>query len=192
MLGIDFNVKLFEALVPVPAFLVFVWLCWRGERLGVAAPSSPLAGALFVAVALSWLVFVSLTPRARPALPDRLDERQRVERGLRLQRHRPDHQGTAAAQLLDEPRRRCRSRARAAARPPGTGARRRHQSPAGALRLFQYSSSATATLIGTVLFAALVFGRSRSRRLRRRLRRRPTRRASSGSPGSARRSRCGC
>ena len=35
LLGIDFNVKLFEALVPVPAFLVFVWLCWRGERVGV-------------------------------------------------------------------------------------------------------------------------------------------------------------
>jgi 4-amino-4-deoxy-L-arabinose transferase-like glycosyltransferase len=62
LLGLDFNVKLFEALVPVPAFLAFLWLCWRGASLRVRLARLAAAGATFAAVACAWLVFVSLTP----------------------------------------------------------------------------------------------------------------------------------
>ena len=43
VLGLAFNVKLFEALVPLPAFLVFAWLCLRGEplRARLAVACSP-------------------------------------------------------------------------------------------------------------------------------------------------------
>jgi 4-amino-4-deoxy-L-arabinose transferase-like glycosyltransferase len=62
VLGLAFNVKLFEALVPLPAFLVFIWLAWRGEPLRVRVTRLAGAGAVFAAVACSWLIFVSLTP----------------------------------------------------------------------------------------------------------------------------------
>ena len=48
--------------MPVPAFVLFVWLCWRDERLRVRLRRLAVAGALFVAVALCWMVFVSLSP----------------------------------------------------------------------------------------------------------------------------------
>ena len=47
VLGLAFNVKLFEALVPVPAFVLFVWLCWRDERASRSpAPSRHGGGAI--------------------------------------------------------------------------------------------------------------------------------------------------
>ena len=62
MLGLAFNVKLFEALVPVPAFVLFWWLGTRAEPLRARAAN--IAGAVVAlgVVACSWLVFVSLRP----------------------------------------------------------------------------------------------------------------------------------
>jgi 4-amino-4-deoxy-L-arabinose transferase-like glycosyltransferase len=158
LLGIDFNVKLFEALVPVPAFLVFVWLCWRGERVGVRLRRLAAAGALFVAVGLSWMVIVTLTPaHDRPyAIGSTngsvwnsvfvFDGWDRIFKPVA-----PRSFSTTSASLPV---------AHAAAVAPAAvlGASTTANSPAGAFRLFQYSLVGYGTLIGTVLFAALVFG----------------------------------
>jgi 4-amino-4-deoxy-L-arabinose transferase-like glycosyltransferase len=61
-LGLAFNVKLFEALVPLPALALFLWLCLRSEPLRARVTRLAGAAAVFVAVACAWLVFVSLTP----------------------------------------------------------------------------------------------------------------------------------
>ena len=102
VLGVDFNVKLFEALVPVPAFLFFVWICWRGDAIALRLRRLAAAGAVFAAVALSWIVLVTIVPTRAPAVRDRLDQRQHLECGVRLQRPRPHHAGAEAAQLLDD------------------------------------------------------------------------------------------
>ena len=158
LLGLDFNVKLFEALVPVPAFLVFVWLCWRGERVGARIRRLAAAGALFVAVGLSWMVIVSLTPaHDRPyAIGSTngsvwnsvfvFDGWDRIFKPVA-----PRSFSTPSASLPV---------AHAAAVAPTTvlGATTAPNSPAGAFRLFQYSLVGYGTLIGTLLFAAIVFG----------------------------------
>ncbi len=62
-IGLAFNVKLFEALVPLPAFAVGGWLALPGpfaRRAGIAA----LAVALLIAVSLSWLTATSLVGSA--------------------------------------------------------------------------------------------------------------------------------
>jgi 4-amino-4-deoxy-L-arabinose transferase-like glycosyltransferase len=61
MLGLAFNVKLFEALFVLPALVVLAWLAHdhpRARRLGAVATGA----AAFVAVSVSWLTAVSLTP----------------------------------------------------------------------------------------------------------------------------------
>ncbi|HEX5925974.1 MAG TPA: glycosyltransferase family 39 protein [Baekduia sp.] len=61
VLGLDFNVKLFEALFVLPALVVLAWLAYdlpRARRLGAIAAGA----AAFVAVSVSWLTAVSLTP----------------------------------------------------------------------------------------------------------------------------------
>jgi hypothetical protein len=163
VLGVDFNVKLFEALVAAPAFLLFVWLCWRGEPIGARLRQLALAGAAFTAIALSWLFAVSLTPHhdrpwpigstngsawnsvfvyngsdrvTKPPHPSRFDA---VPTAL-VADARPAPRLLAAA----APRRKHK------ARPPSA--------PAGPRRLFARSLVDFGGLIGTVLFAALVFG----------------------------------
>ncbi len=158
LLGIDFNVKLFEALVPVPAFLVFVWLCWRGERVGARVRRLAAAGALFAAVALSWMVFVSLTPaHDRPyAIGSTngsvwnsvfvFDGWDRIFKPVA-----PRSFSTTSASLP-------LAHAAAVTAPAVLAATTKVNSPAGPFRLFQYSLVGYGTLIGTVLFAAIVFG----------------------------------
>lgn len=65
VMGIDFNVKLFEALVPLPA-LALLYLHgaphpWR-RRLGHLA----VAGGIFAAVSVAWLVALTLLPGHHP------------------------------------------------------------------------------------------------------------------------------
>ena len=66
VMGLAFNVKLFEALVALPALFLLYMLGSRiplRRRIGHAAG----AGALFVLVALSWAIAVSLSPsHSRP------------------------------------------------------------------------------------------------------------------------------
>ncbi|HYV15529.1 MAG TPA: glycosyltransferase family 39 protein [Conexibacter sp.] len=64
-LGIAFNVKLAEALLPLPALLLLAGLGLAG---GVGARLRALlaGGAAFAAVALSWLVAVALAPGPKP------------------------------------------------------------------------------------------------------------------------------
>jgi len=64
-LGLAFNVKLSEALLPLPALLLLAWLALGG---GVAARLRALAagGAAFVAVALAWLLALSLASGPKP------------------------------------------------------------------------------------------------------------------------------
>lgn len=64
-LGLAFNVKLAEALLPLPALLLLAWLGFGG---GVAARVRALlaGGASFVVVALAWLVALTLAPGPKP------------------------------------------------------------------------------------------------------------------------------
>jgi 4-amino-4-deoxy-L-arabinose transferase-like glycosyltransferase len=57
-IGAAFNVKLFQALVPVPALIVLFVTAAPRERIGRLA----LGGAVALAVGLSWLVVVSTAP----------------------------------------------------------------------------------------------------------------------------------
>jgi 4-amino-4-deoxy-L-arabinose transferase-like glycosyltransferase len=152
VLGLAFNVKLFEALVPLPAFVVFYWLATRGASLRSRLAELAAAGCAFVAVACSWLVFVSLTPvRDRP-WPigstngsvwnavfvyngwDRI-----VGAPAALVRY-------AIAGLLD------------LHRTFPTAGIAAVISPAGPLRLFAHNEIDYGGLVGTALFAALVLG----------------------------------
>ncbi|MGI8803698.1 MAG: glycosyltransferase family 39 protein [Solirubrobacteraceae bacterium] len=171
LLGLDFNVKLFEALVPVPAFLVFLWISWRGERVTFRLRRLAAVAAAFSAVALSWLVAVSLLPApdrpypigstngsvwnavfvyngsdrvTQPPHPSRFDAVPPAARPARPPAAATtEAKGTSAAP-------RAAAAKRHAVRPPSA--------PAGPLRLFKRSLVDFGGLIGTVLFAALVFG----------------------------------
>ena len=87
-LGIAFNVKLLESLVAVPGLVVLAWMALPGPRRRRAAADAgggaPLRGGGAVVADGD-----AAGARARSAIGDRLDERQRVERGVRVQRHRP-------------------------------------------------------------------------------------------------------
>ena len=171
VLGLAFNVKLFEALVPVPAFVLFVWLCWRDERLRVRLRRLAMAGALFVAVALCWMVFVSLSPAhdqpyaigstngsvwnsvfvfdgwdriVKPAAPKSFSTRSAA---LPAAHAAAAH--TAAASHTPTP---LAAAAITASSVHGIA------SKTGPLRLFQYSLVGYGTRLGTLLFAAIVFG----------------------------------
>ncbi|MFN8133222.1 MAG: glycosyltransferase family 39 protein [Solirubrobacteraceae bacterium] len=64
-LGLAFNVKLFQALIPVPALAALFWLGSSRparERAGDVA----LGGAAFAATAAAWLAAASLAPGATP------------------------------------------------------------------------------------------------------------------------------
>jgi 4-amino-4-deoxy-L-arabinose transferase-like glycosyltransferase len=169
VLGLAFNVKLFEALVPVPAFVLFLWLCWRDERLRVRLRRLAVPGALFVAVALCWMVFVSLSPArdqpyaigstngsvwnsvfvfdgwdriVKPAAPKSFSTRSAA---LPLAHAAAAH--AAAAHAATAP-----AAAITASSVHGIA------SKTGPLRLFQYSLVGYGTRLGTLLFAAIVFG----------------------------------
>jgi 4-amino-4-deoxy-L-arabinose transferase-like glycosyltransferase len=153
VLGIDFNVKLFEALVPVPAFVVFAWLAWRERGVAVRLRRLATATAAFLAVALAWMVFVTLTPaHDRPYPIGSTDgsvwNAVFVYNGVDriTQAPRPRSFSTVSSAPV----------AHAAAAP--IAATNTVNSPAGPLRLFQYSLVGYGTRIGTILFAALVFG----------------------------------
>jgi 4-amino-4-deoxy-L-arabinose transferase-like glycosyltransferase len=65
VMGIDFNVKLFEALIPLPAiFLLYLLAARVPLRRRVAQLG--LGAAIFVASALSWVTAVSLSPGSHP------------------------------------------------------------------------------------------------------------------------------
>jgi 4-amino-4-deoxy-L-arabinose transferase-like glycosyltransferase len=163
-LGLAFNVKLFEALVPLPAFALFVWLCWRDQRFGVRLRRLAAAGALFVGVALVWMVFVSLSPSSerpyaigstngsiwnsvfvfdgwdrivKPAAPKSFS----TKTARTLPASAPLAHAAAASSTADT-----------AASVHGIA------SKTGPLRLFQYSLVGYGTRLGTVLFAAFIFG----------------------------------
>ena len=184
LIGLDFNVKLFEALVPVAAFLVFLWLCWSGDPIAARLLRLGVVTAAFSAVALSWLIAVSLLPaRDRPypigstngsvwnavfvyngadrvtqaPHPSTYDAVPTGASGLLAATHGVAGVGaTAPARAKPKQHR---------ARPPSA--------PAGPLRLFKRSLVDFGGLIGTVLFAALVFGALAAGTSARWLRRRP-------------------
>ena len=159
LLGLDFNVKLFEALVPVPAFLAFLWLCWRDPALRVRLARLAAASTVFAAVACSWLVFVSLTPaHERPyalgSTNGSVWNAVFVYNGLDRISHAAQPSGLSTTVI-----------ARAAAIATTTTAPTRISptlvataSPPGPIRLFEHNAIDYGGLVGTALFAALVLG----------------------------------
>jgi 4-amino-4-deoxy-L-arabinose transferase-like glycosyltransferase len=68
VMGIDFEVKLFEALLALPALWLLYWLA-SSEQLRRRAEQLALATVVFVAAALWWPVVVSLTPQSQRPYP---------------------------------------------------------------------------------------------------------------------------
>jgi 4-amino-4-deoxy-L-arabinose transferase-like glycosyltransferase len=64
-LGLAFEVKLFEALIPAPALVLLWWLGSAGTRRARLTALAG-AGAALTAVALAWLVALSLVPGPKP------------------------------------------------------------------------------------------------------------------------------
>jgi 4-amino-4-deoxy-L-arabinose transferase-like glycosyltransferase len=159
LLGLDFNVKLFEALVPLPAFLLFLWMCWRSDPIRLRLGRLAAAGGLFVAVALSWLIVVSLTPaRDRPypigSTNGSVWNAVFVYNGWdRISQ--PPHPATFSATGASLP-----ASGVAVAHTAAAKAKKHATvvSPAGPFRLFAHSAVDFGGLIGTVLFAALLLG----------------------------------
>ncbi len=87
-LGLAFDVKLLESLVALPGLAVLAYLGLPGSRR--AAPGAARGGRGRVCRRRAGMAG-SNPARSRPrtAICDRLDQRQRVERGIRVQRHRP-------------------------------------------------------------------------------------------------------
>jgi 4-amino-4-deoxy-L-arabinose transferase-like glycosyltransferase len=166
LLGLDFNVKLFEALVPVPAFLAFLWIVWRGEPVGARLLRLGVATAAFAALALSWLVAVSLVPAHERPYPIGstngsvwnvvfvYNGKDRLTRAPHPSRFDSAASSSAAPLLAAAGK----PSGAASARSPAPRPRARPSAPAGPLRLFRRSRVDFGGLIGTVLFAALVFG----------------------------------
>jgi 4-amino-4-deoxy-L-arabinose transferase-like glycosyltransferase len=167
VLGLAFNVKLFEALVPVPAFVAFVWLCWRGDGIGARLRRLAGAGALFVAVALCWMAFVSLSPAhdqpyaigsTNGSVWNSVFVFDGWDRIVKPAAPKSFSTKTAAAPLAHA----APAPLAYAAAAPSTAATASTvhgiASKPGPLRLFQYSLVGYGTRLGTLLFAALVFG----------------------------------
>ena len=162
LLGFAFNVKLFEALVPVPALLIGLWLAWRGMPARVRVLRLALATAAFAATALAWLVAASLTPAHSRPYPIGstngsvwnatfvYNGSDRLLKPAAPSRFAGNTTGAAPA-----------AGANGASRPHIAAVHHRRpasRAPAGPLRLFSRSRVDFGGLIGTVLFAALVFG----------------------------------
>jgi len=152
VLGLAFNVKLFEALVPLPAFVLFFWLGARGERVRTRLVRLAAAGSVLVAVACCWLVFVSLTPAHDRPWPigstnGSVWNAVFVYNGYDRIAGAP---AAAASSLIAD-----------LAHPspaPATAPITAVISPAGPLRLFAHNEIDYGGLVGTALFAALVMG----------------------------------
>jgi 4-amino-4-deoxy-L-arabinose transferase-like glycosyltransferase len=152
VLGLAFNVKLFEALVPLPAFLLFFWLCLRGEPLRTRLTRLAAAGCVFGTLACSWLVFVSLTPAHDRPWPigstnGSVWNAVFVYNGYDRIAGAPAGAVTSLIADLAGPRRAL----------PAAGVSA-VISPAGPLRLFAHNEIDYGGLVGTALFAALVIG----------------------------------
>jgi 4-amino-4-deoxy-L-arabinose transferase-like glycosyltransferase len=159
VLGLAFNVKLFEALVPLPAFLVFAWLCLHEERLRVRLARLLAAGAVFASVACTWLVFVSLTPAHDRPYPigstngsvwNAVFVYNGIDRISQPAQHRTF--STAAARAAPV------ATVSSAARTLRPAVASSTVSRAGPIRLFVHNAIDYGGLIGTALFAALLLG----------------------------------
>ena len=176
VLGLDFNVKLFEPLVAAPALAVFAALTHRPD-----AAWRPRAGALaaaagvFAAVSVSWMVLFTLTPRADRPFPlgstdgsvwSSVFVYNGIDRVTRTPH--PDRfgapSGTVGAPAVEIASAPSPSgaplRGPLSAPSPVHRARRRRASaaPAGPLRLFEKSSQDYGGIVGVLLAAAIAFG----------------------------------
>ena len=170
--------------------------CWRGEPSGAASAAARGRGRRVHRGRAVVDGVRHVDAGARSPVPDRLDQRQRLERGVRLQRRRSDHarRRSRAASRRRRPSAPGRARGRGE-RAAARGDDHRSNSPAGPLRLFQYSLVGYGTRVGTILFAAIVFGLvALAPMLRRRLRPPPqaTARAADRVGRRRSRSRSGC
>jgi 4-amino-4-deoxy-L-arabinose transferase-like glycosyltransferase len=164
LLGVDFNIKLFEALIAAPAFLLFVWLCWSGEPLLRRVRRLIAPAALFVVFALAWMVFVTISPAHDRPWPigstngsiwnsvfvfDGWDRIVKPAAPASFSTH------TAAVPVAHAA---AAPLAHAAATTAAAASAHGIASKPGIFRLFQYSLVGYGTRLGTVLFAAFAFG----------------------------------
>jgi len=148
-LGLAFNVKLFEALVPLPAFAIFWWLASGARPLRDRVARAAGAALAFGVVACAWLVFVSLTPAGERPWPIGSTDGS-VWNAVFVYNGWDRIAGAPAALVT--------SAAASVASGLNGGPISAVISPAGPLRLFAHNEIDYGGLIGTALFAALVLG----------------------------------
>ena len=164
LLGLDFNIKLFEALIAAPAFVLFVWLCWSGEPLLLRVRRLLAPAAVFAAFALVWMVFVTVSPsHVRPwpigstngSIWNSVFVFDGLDRITKPAAPASFSTKTAAAPLAHAAGAPVAHTAVVAA---ASAPSQRTASKTGVFRLFQYSLVGYGTRLGTVLFAAFAFG----------------------------------
>jgi len=165
LLGLDFNIKLFEALIAAPAFVLFVWLCWSGEPVLRRLRRLLAPAALFVAFALAWMVFVTISPSHERPWPIGstngsiwnsvfvFDGWDRIVKPAA-----PASFSTRSAAVPAAHAASAAPTAHAAATTAAAASSHGVASKPGIFRLFQYSLVGYGTRLGTVLFAAFAFG----------------------------------
>jgi 4-amino-4-deoxy-L-arabinose transferase-like glycosyltransferase len=161
VLGLAFNVKLFEALVPVPALLVFGLIALRVAPWAVRARWLVASTLAFAAVALAWLAIVSLTPRHDRPYPigstngsvwNAVFVFNGTQRITEPPKPPPVDANPLPATIVAD------SGVPHLAAAPARRAAPAVSAPAGPVRLFERSRVDFGGLIGTVLLAALLFG----------------------------------
>jgi len=161
VLGLAFNVKLFEALVPVPAVAFFVWVSRRGERVLARLRRLAVAGAVFTVVALSWMIAVTIVPTGHR--PFAIGSTNGSIWNAVFVFNGYDHIAKPPAPRSFSTTSAAAPAAHAAVVPSSSGGAVHTSSTTlashpGPFRLFQYSLVGYGTRLGTLLFAALVFG----------------------------------
>ena len=163
VLGLDFNVKLFEPLIAAPALVVLAGIALRPRLRDCAA-----VVAVFLVTALGWMAFVSLAPdRPYPigssdgSIWNAVFVYNGVDRVI--QTPHPDRFSAPSASSRPTG---AYEVAMASGKLPAPGGgplktrprRAPAQAPAGPLRLFDKSSQDYGGIVGVELLAALLFG----------------------------------
>ncbi|HEX2704064.1 MAG TPA: glycosyltransferase family 39 protein [Solirubrobacteraceae bacterium] len=149
VLGLAFNVKLFEALVPLPAFVLFFWLGARSKPLRARLARLAASACVLVAVACSWMVLVSLTPAHDRPWPIGSTNGS-VWNAVFVYNGYDRIAGAPAAAVTSVLATIADAGNSLAGETPAV------ISPAGPLRLFAHNEIDYGGLVGTALFAALV------------------------------------
>jgi 4-amino-4-deoxy-L-arabinose transferase-like glycosyltransferase len=154
VLGIAFNVKLFEALLPLPAFAALYLIASDApirSRIGRLAG----AGAVTLAVSISWIVAVSLSP---PPKPFPIASTDGTVTNVVVRWNGLDRLGNGAPKTKTPTKKPTTAKAKARAKAKAAAKARAALPTNGPERLFARGKGHYGPLIGNELAAALLLG----------------------------------